>query len=97
MLAPITLIISYTTVDLELIWLTSTRPLLDTLTVQLEYFDHYVGQKRVISGSDPDYFMGQRVIRVSEVEAIPTLIYTYKKQCHPHKVDLAQFLYIVDD
>ena len=67
-----------------------------------------MGQKRVISGSDLDYFMGQRVIRVSEVEAVATLIYTYTKQCHPHmglshtrmgqshmrmhKVDLAFFI-----
>ena len=47
---------------------------MNALTVQLEYFDHQAGQKRVISGSDPDYYMGQWVIRVSDVDPVATLI-----------------------
>ena len=52
----------------------STQPLLDALTVQLEYFDQQVGQKWVISGSDPEYSMGQWVIWVSDVDPVATLL-----------------------
>ena len=47
------------------------------MTVQLEYFDHQAGQKRVISGSDPDYSMGQGVIWVSNVDPVAKLMYIY--------------------
>ena len=52
------------------------------LTVQLEYFDGLVasthliklGRIRVISGSDPHYYLGQWVIRVSDGDPVATLV-----------------------
>ena len=44
----------------------------DALTVQLEYFDISVAQKRVKSGLT----LGQRIIRVSDDDPVATLFYT---------------------
>ena len=43
---------------------------LEELTAQLEYFDCFVAFN---SGSDPDYYPGHWVIRVSDADPVSTL------------------------